>query len=110
MDARIDPLAPFGLRIGDAHVIRNAGAEASDDALRSLRVSHAAAGTREVWIVGHTDCLAHGRDDVRVQESLARSVTRVAQMKQRFVVRAFRYDLARRRLTRLDLGTREPRS
>ncbi|WP_320669447.1 carbonic anhydrase [Patulibacter defluvii] len=93
MDARIDPLAGFGLALGDAHVLRNAGAEATDDVLRSLRISHDAAGTREVWVVGHTDCLAHGSDDLRVEESLRRSLERITALTLGFRVRTFRYHL-----------------
>jgi carbonic anhydrase len=101
MDARIDPLSGFGLRLGDAHVLRNAGAEASDDVLRSLRLSHAAAGTREVWVVGHSDCLAHGSSDERVEASLRRSLERIASMEEGFGLRAFRYDLGSGRLAEL---------
>jgi carbonic anhydrase len=56
MDARIDPYTAFGLRLGDAHVIRNAGAIVTDDALRSLAVSQRKLGTRHVMLVMHTDC------------------------------------------------------
>ncbi len=56
MDARIDPAKALGLREGDAHVIRNAGGRASDDALRSLAISHELLGTREVVVIHHTDC------------------------------------------------------
>ena len=56
MDARIDPAKVLGLTEGDAHVIRNAGGRASDDALRSLAISHELLGTREVVVVHHTDC------------------------------------------------------
>ena len=56
MDARIDPAKALGLAEGDAHVIRNAGGRASDDALRSLAISHELLGTREVAVVHHTDC------------------------------------------------------
>jgi carbonic anhydrase len=56
MDARIDPAKALGLAEGDAHVIRNAGGRASDDALRSLAISHELLGTREVVVVHHTDC------------------------------------------------------
>jgi carbonic anhydrase len=104
MDARVDPLSAFGLRIGDAHVLRNAGAEASDDVLRSLRISHAAAGTREVWLVGHSDCLAHGSSDERVEASLRRSLDRVAGLPEGFRVRTFRYDLGSGRLKELRLA------
>lgn len=56
MDARIDPAKALGLEEGDAHVIRNAGGIASDDALRSLVISHHLLGTREALVIGHTDC------------------------------------------------------
>jgi carbonic anhydrase len=56
MDARLDPAKYAGLREGDAHVIRNAGGRASDDAIRSLVISYKLLGTREFFIVHHTDC------------------------------------------------------
>lgn len=56
MDARIDPARALGLEEGDAHVIRNAGGRASDDALRSLVISHELLGTREFVVIHHTDC------------------------------------------------------
>ena len=56
MDARIDPAQALGLAEGDAHVIRNAGGRASDDALRSLVISQQLLGTREVLVIHHTDC------------------------------------------------------
>ena len=56
MDARLDPAKYAGLEEGDAHVIRNAGGVVSDDALRSLVISHWVLGTQEAVVVGHTDC------------------------------------------------------
>jgi carbonic anhydrase len=56
MDARIDPHRMLGLAEGDAHVIRNAGGVANDDAIRSLVVSQRKLGTREVIVILHTDC------------------------------------------------------
>jgi carbonic anhydrase len=56
MDARIDPHRMLGLAEGDAHVIRNAGGVANDDALRSLVVSQRKLGTREVVVILHTGC------------------------------------------------------
>jgi carbonic anhydrase len=56
MDARLDPAAYAGLSEGDAHVIRNAGGRASDDAIRSLVISYKLLGTREWFVVHHTDC------------------------------------------------------
>ena len=56
MDARLDPAKYAGLIEGDAHVIRNAGGRASDDAIRSLVISYKLLGTREFFIIHHTDC------------------------------------------------------
>ena len=56
MDARFDPAKALGLEEGDAHVIRNAGGRATDDAIRSLIVSHKLLGTVEWFIIHHTDC------------------------------------------------------
>jgi carbonic anhydrase len=56
MDARLDPAKFAGLAEGDAHVIRNAGGRASDDAIRSLVISHKLLGTREWFVIHHTDC------------------------------------------------------
>ncbi|NNC87259.1 MAG: carbonic anhydrase [Akkermansiaceae bacterium] len=56
MDARLDPAKFAGLREGDAHVIRNAGGRASDDAIRSLVISYKLLGTREWFVIQHTQC------------------------------------------------------
>ena len=56
MDARLDPAKYAGLSEGDAHVIRNAGGRASDDAIRSLVISHKLLGTLEWFVVHHTNC------------------------------------------------------
>lgn len=56
MDARLDPAKVLGLAEGDAHVIRNAGGVASDDALRSLVISQRLLGTEEIILIHHTDC------------------------------------------------------
>ena len=56
MDARLDPAKYAGLSEGDAHVIRNAGGRASDDAIRSLVISYKLLGTAEWFVVHHTDC------------------------------------------------------
>ena len=56
MDARMDPVRFAGLAQGDAHVIRNAGGRASDDAIRSLVISYKLLGTREWFVIHHTDC------------------------------------------------------
>ena len=56
MDARIAPASLLGLAPGDAHVIRNAGGLVTDDALRSLVISHWELGTQEAVVIGHTGC------------------------------------------------------
>src|SRR2546429_6672704 len=67
MDARLHPAKFLGLEIGDAHVIRNAGGRASDDAIRSLIISSRLLGTNEFMVVHHTDCgmLTFSNDDLR---------------------------------------------
>src|ERR687888_219360 len=56
MDARLDPAKFLGLEEGDAHVIRNAGGLVTDDALRSLVISHWLLGTQEAFVIAHTGC------------------------------------------------------
>jgi carbonic anhydrase len=56
MDARLDPAGLFGLRPGDAHVIRNAGGVVTDDVVRSLSISQHHLGTEEIVLLHHTDC------------------------------------------------------
>jgi carbonic anhydrase len=56
VDARLDPAKYAGLSEGDAHVIRNAGGRASDDAIRSLVISYKLLGTKEFFVIHHTDC------------------------------------------------------
>jgi len=56
MDARLDPAKYAGLAEGDAHVIRNAGGRASDDAIRSLVISYKLLGTREWFVIHHSNC------------------------------------------------------
>jgi carbonic anhydrase len=56
MDARLDPAKFAGLAEGDAHVIRNAGGRASDDAIRSLVISYKLLGTKEWFVIHHTNC------------------------------------------------------
>jgi carbonic anhydrase len=67
MDARIHPEDALGLEIGDAHMIRNAGGRASDDAIRSLVISSTLLGTEEFAVMHHTDCgmLTFTNDDLR---------------------------------------------
>src|ERR1700687_5605227 len=56
MDARLDPAKFAGLQEGDAHVIRNAGGRASQDAIRSLVISYKLLGTRGWFVIHNTDC------------------------------------------------------
>lgn len=56
MDARLDVPRILGLKVGDAHIIRNAGGIATDDAIRSLIISHYLLGTEEFLLIHHTDC------------------------------------------------------
>jgi carbonic anhydrase len=71
MDCRIDPLAALGLSLGDAVVLRNAGATVSDDVLRSLAMAHEALGVRGVHVIAHTDCAAFGGDtDAAIAEAV----------------------------------------
>jgi carbonic anhydrase len=67
MDARLYPAKYAGLAEGDAHVIRNAGGRASDDAIRSLVISYKLLGTQEWFVIHHTDCgmLLFSNDDMR---------------------------------------------
>jgi carbonic anhydrase len=124
MDARIDPARALGLEEGDAHVIRNAGGIASDDALRSLVISHHLLGTQEAFVIGHTDCgmLTFQNEDIRellrerqgvdathvdfqpfpsckerVQAS-ARRIRESALLPENFGVHAFVYDVATGRI------------
>ncbi len=74
MDARLDPAKYAGLAEGDAHVIRNAGGRASDDAIRSLVISHKLLGTREWFVVHHTDCGMETFTDEVMRRLLAASL------------------------------------
>ena len=69
MDARLNPYGLLGLTEGDAHVIRNAGGVATDDAIRSLVISQRLLGTEEVILIHHTDCgmLTFTDDQVKAQ-------------------------------------------
>ncbi len=127
MDARIDPARALGLEEGDAHVIRNAGGLATDDAVRSLVISHHLLGTQEAFVIGHTDCgmLTFSNDDLRstlrdrqdvetshldfqpfgdCSERVAASVRRIREsglLPQDYRVHAFLYDVESGRLEAL---------
>src|SRR5919198_5354253 len=70
MDARLDPAKFLGLEEGDAHVIRNAGGLVTDDAIRSLAISHHLLGTQEAVVIAHTDCGMLTFRDEELQERL----------------------------------------
>ena len=69
MDARLDPAAFLGLQPGDAHVIRNAGGRADEDAIRSLVISEQLLGTNTVVVIHHVDCgmLTFSNEDLRAK-------------------------------------------
>ena len=74
MDARLDPAQYAGLAEGDAHVIRNAGGRASDDAIRSLVISYKLLGTREWFVIHHTQCGMETFTDEVMRRLLASSL------------------------------------
>jgi carbonic anhydrase len=74
MDARLDPAKYAGLTEGDAHVIRNAGGRASDDAIRSLVISYKLLGTREWLVIHHTGCGMETFTDETIRGLLAQSL------------------------------------
>ena len=74
MDARLDPAKYAGLSEGDAHVIRNAGGRASDDAIRSLVISYKLLGTKEWFVIHHTNCGMETFTDDIMRDLLASSL------------------------------------
>jgi len=123
MDARLEPAALFGLREGDAHVIRNAGGVVTDDVIRSLTISQRLLGTREVIVIHHTDCVmtkfsaAELRDAIEsetgvrprfamktfadLEGQVRRSVARLREspfLPHKQAIRGFVYDVATGRL------------
>jgi carbonic anhydrase len=78
MDARLDPAKYAGLSEGDAHVIRNAGGRASDDAIRSLVISYKLLGTREWFVIHHTNCGMEFFTDEVIRGLLANSLETAA--------------------------------
>ena len=75
MDARLDPAKYAGLSEGDTHVIRNAGGRASDDAIRSLVISHKLLGTAEWFVIHHTDCGMEYFTDEIIRNLLSNSLS-----------------------------------
>lgn len=94
MDCRIDPLAALGLALGDAVVLRNAGAQISDDVLRSLRMAQDVLRVRSVYVIGHTDCAAHGGDADAASAAAVDGAERVAAVLPSLRVEAGLLDLA----------------
>jgi carbonic anhydrase len=78
MDARLHPSKFAGLSEGDAHVIRNAGGRASDDAIRSLVISYKLLGTREWFVIHHTNCGMELFNDDVMSDLLAQSLKTAA--------------------------------
>ncbi|CAE8615886.1 unnamed protein product [Polarella glacialis] len=74
MDARLIPANFAGIAEGDAHVIRNAGGRATDDAIRSLVISHKLLGTKEIFVIHHTDCGMMLFNDAIMGDLLAKSL------------------------------------
>lgn len=84
MDARLDPAKYAGLSEGDAHVIRNAGGRASDDAIRSLVISYKLLGTREWFVIHHTNCGMEFFTDALMRDLLASSLETAELSEQGF--------------------------
>jgi len=78
MDARLDPAKYAGLSEGDAHVIRNAGGRASDDAIRSLVISYKLLGTKEWFVIHHSNCGMEFFTDEVIRGLLANSLETAA--------------------------------
>lgn len=78
MDARLDLFRSLGLDVGDAHILRNAGGRASNDAVRSLVVSSHLLGTREFGVIHHTNCGLEGKTDAEVAAAVGASLGRSA--------------------------------
>lgn len=70
MDSRIDPLRALGLQLGDAKIIRNAGAQVTDEVLRTLSLASALLGVERVLVMPHTDCGMTKRTDEQVQQEV----------------------------------------
>ncbi len=85
MDARLHVNAILGLRVGDAHVIRNAGGAVTDDTIRSLLISQRLLGTEEIILIHHTDCgmLTFSDDAVKAE------VQRETGIRPTFALEAF---------------------
>lgn len=85
MDARLDPAKYAGLAEGDAHVVRNAGGRASDDAIRSIVISYKLLGTREWFVIHHTECGMLFFTNEKIRQLLANSLETAKLTEQGFV-------------------------
>ena len=94
MDARIDPLAVLGLTLGDANVMRNAGAVASDDVLRSLGAAVELLGVVRVVVMGHTNCAGHDGDEAAAAAVVDGARRLRSHMPEGFGVDALMYDVS----------------
>jgi carbonic anhydrase len=101
MDARVDPLRALGLKLGDAHVIRNAGSVVTDDVRESLAASRELAGTTTVVLLAHSDCQAHGGDDEAARSAVRDGVGRVREALPGLDVSGAFYDVATGRVSGL---------
>ncbi len=105
MDARIDPARLLGLEEGDAHVIRNAGGRASDDAIRSLAISQQLLGTREIIVIHHVDCgmLTFSNEQLRakLQQDLGAAAAAIDFLPFSDLPQSVRDDIAALRASRL---------
>jgi carbonic anhydrase len=70
MDARIDNFDAFGLAVGDAHILRNAGGRVTDDVIRSLLLSSDVLGTRYVAVIHHTQCGLLGTTNEAIRDRI----------------------------------------
>jgi Carbonic anhydrase len=96
MDSRVDPIRDLGLARGDAMILRNAGAQVSDDVERSLRLAMENLGVREVWLMAHSDCAAHGGHDDIAQTELRRGADRLSRVLPGITLRLLFFDFATR--------------
>jgi carbonic anhydrase len=94
MDSRVDPIRDLGLRRGDAMILRNAGAQVSDDVERSLRLAQANLGVRDVWLMAHSQCAAHGGSDDAALAELRRGAGRLRGVLPGISVRLLFLDFA----------------
>jgi len=83
MDTRLDRIT-LGLEHGDAHMIRNAGAIATEDALRSLLISHYLLGTQEIMVIGHTDCGLMKASEEEIHQQIEAAAGEPANIPVRF--------------------------